>query len=145
MNRLNITVIAAAAFASITSVSAQDVDFEKSILPILEEKCMSCHRAPYTDPRTERAKKPKSGYRMDTAELIGKGGDENEANIVAGKGGESPVYKYTTLTEDDDWVMPPKGDLLTKEQQDLIKKWIDEGAKMGEWKETKFKPDGTKE
>jgi len=130
--------------ASISSVSAEDVDFQKEILPILEERCMGCHRATYTDPKTERTKKAKSGYRMDQASTIAGAGDENEANIVAGKADESPFYQYTTLGEDDDWIMPPKGDPLTKEQQELLKKWINEGANMGDWEETKFNPDGTK-
>ena len=30
--------------------------------------------------------------------------------------------------------MPPKGDMLTKAQTDLIKQWITEGAKFGSWK-----------
>jgi hypothetical protein len=30
--------------------------------------------------------------------------------------------------------MPPKGDRLTAEQLDLIKKWITEGASFGAWK-----------
>ena len=105
---------------------------------------MSCHRATYTDPKTGRTKKAKSGYRMDTAELLFGGGDENEANIVAGKPDESPVYTYTTLHEDDDWAMPTKGDRLTQEQQDAIRDWIAAGAELGDWTESKFDDAGNK-
>ena len=80
----------------------------------------------------------------DLVEFIVGEGDENDANIVPGNAEKSPVYKYTTLTEDDDWIMPSKGDLLTKTQQETIKNWINEGAKFGNWKVTTFNPDGTK-
>lgn len=127
------------------ALSAEDkVDFAKEVLPVLEEKCMSCHRETYTDPRTSRPKKPKSGYRMDTAEFILGAGDENEENVVAGKPDDSPSYTYTQLPEDDDYHMPTKGDDLTEDEAKLLKKWIEEGADLGDWKETKFEADGTK-
>ena len=124
--------------------SAQAVDFVKEVLPILEESCMGCHREAYKDPKTGRNKKPKSGYRMDTAELIVGAGDENEKNIVPGEPDKSPVYTTTTLPEDDDYFMPPKGDPLTAAQKELLKQWIADGADFGEWTGTKFNPDGTK-
>jgi mono/diheme cytochrome c family protein len=62
-----------------------------------------------------------------------KGGEEGK-DVVPGKPEESGVYTSTTLPEDDDKAMPPKGDRLTKEQQELIKKWIAEGANFGAWK-----------
>ena len=129
---------------SIAFSASAEVNFEKDVLPLLEEKCMGCHREAYTDPKRGRLKKPKSGYRMDTADLIKGAGDENKANIVPGDAEKSPVYKYTTLTEDDDWVMPTKGDLLTKAQQETLKNWINEGATFGSWKVTKFTPEGDK-
>lgn len=127
-----------------TPLTARAVDFEKDVLPVLEERCMSCHRATYTDPKTGRKKKAKSGYRMDTAELLLGGGDENDANIVAGKPDQSPFYTYTTLPEDDDWAMPTKGDRLTPEQQDAIKDWIAAGADLGGWQESTFDDAGNK-
>jgi len=120
------------------------VDFEKEVLPVLEKKCMGCHRADYVDARTGRNKSAKSGYRMDTAALIVKGGDENDANIVAGDPDKSPVYTYTNLDEEDDFFMPTKGDALTDDEKKLLKQWIKDGAKFGTWKESKFNADGTK-
>ena len=143
MSKNIFAIIAAAGTLSVTA-GVQAADFEKDVLPVLEERCMSCHRADYKDPRTGRTKSAKSGYRMDTAEFILGGGDENDANVVAGKPADSPLYTYTTLHEDDDWAMPTKGDRLTKEQQEAIKAWIEGGAKMGGWKETKFNDAGEK-
>ena len=40
----------------------------------------------------------------------------------------SSLYHVVTLPADDSEIMPPKGDPLTKEQTDTIKRWILEGA-----------------
>jgi len=125
-------------------VHAEDISFEKEVLPLLEKRCMGCHREAYKDPKRGRTKKPKSGYRMDTAELIVGAGSENEVNIVPGDAEKSPVYKYTTLSEDDEWIMPPKEPHFTKEEQGILKDWINQGAKFGDWKVTKFTPEGEK-
>ena len=116
--------------------STQAVDFEKEIWPIIETSCVKCHMAPYKDPKRGRTKNPKAGLRFDTAEFIMKGAEEDgewEKVIIPGKPSDSSFYTLITLDEDHDDVMPPKGDLLTKEQQELIKKWIADGAKFGSW------------
>ncbi len=118
-------------------LAADKVDFEKQIWPIIERSCLKCHKAPYVDERG-RKKKPKAGLRVDTAELFMAGADDEDDGkvkvIIPGKPEKSSFYTLTTLDEDDDDVMPSKGDLLTKEEQDLLKQWILEGAKFGKWK-----------
>ena len=42
---------------------------------------------------------------------------------------DSYLHEVLTLDEDDDMFMPPKGGPLTSEQIDIIKRWIEEGAK----------------
>jgi len=103
--------------------AAAPVDFSKEIKPILESSCLSCHGE----------EKPKGGLRLTTRAMAVKGG-ENGTALVPGKPGESPILSSTLLRPDDENVMPPKGVLLTKEQTDLIKAWVEQGA---EW------PDGT--
>ena len=39
-----------------------------------------------------------------------------------------------TLSNDDDAVMPARGDLLTRDQISLVRKWIESGADFGTWK-----------
>jgi hypothetical protein len=132
------TLIAAAAISG--QANAEEVSFEKDILPIMKDRCMDCHRAPYKDKRG-RVKNPKAGLRFDTAELLMKGSEDEGTYtpvIVAGKSAESSFYKLISLDPEDEDIMPPKGDALTKEQQELIKKWIDGGAKLGEWKSETF-------
>ena len=108
------------------------VDFEKQILPIFKERCFECHQKEYTD-KNGKVKKPKGKFRMDGAAVMMKGGSEGN-DVVPGDAAKSSVYTTTTLPADDDMAMPPKGDRLTKDQQELIKKWITEGANFGAWK-----------
>lgn len=93
------------------------VDFKKQVWPILDKSCIRCHDA----------KKKKGDLRLDTKAHAMKGG-ESGAVIVPGKSAESKLYKLITLPEDDDDFMPAKGDPLTKEQREVIRRWIDEGA-----------------
>jgi hypothetical protein len=126
----------AAAFAG-TSGAADPVDFEKQVLPILKDRCLECHVKAFTDERG-RLKKPKSGFRMDAAKFLIQGGDiqadEGKKAIEPGKSAESTLLTFASLPEEDEMAMPPKGDRLTTEQLELIKNWIDQGAKFGEWK-----------
>jgi formylglycine-generating enzyme required for sulfatase activity len=117
MNRFYVMAATAAVFTS--AYAADKVDFVKGVKPIFEKHCLSCHGE----------QKPKGGLKMTTRELSIKGGD-NGPGIVPGKPEESPIYKLTTLPPDDDNVMPPKGEKLTKEEQEMVKKWIEDGA---EW------------
>ena len=142
-----LTFLAMAAAATTGMATADEkVDFEKQILPILEERCMKCHREPYEDARG-RIKKPKGGLRLDTPEeIIAFKNDDGEANIVPGKPDESTFVKLIMLPEDDDDVMPPEGkaDHLSDEEIALVKKWITEGPTFGDWKVTKFDAEGNK-
>src|ERR1043165_666636 len=105
--------------AGLATPALAAVDFAKEILPILQKNCLECHGP----------EKQKGKLRLDSKEAALKGG-ENSPAFVAGKSAESEMYKRTTLARDHEDAMPPKGDGLTKAQQELLKKWIDEGA---EW------------
>jgi len=93
------------------------VDFAKSIQPLFEKHCLECHGP----------KKDKGGLRLDSKEAALKGGDDAKA-IVPGKPDESDALRRVSLPEGHDDIMPPKGDPLAKEQIELLKKWIAEGA-----------------
>lgn len=110
-----------------------EVSFEKEILPVLEAKCMECHKAPYE--KDGKTVKPKAGLRLDAAWAI-HAGSEDGAVVKAGAPSDSPMYVRTTLPVEDDDVMPPKGkaEPLTAAEMELMKKWIEEGAKFGEWR-----------
>ncbi len=133
MRHLLITAVTAALAAGSSFAQDAKVDFEKQLLPVLQERCFECHKKEYTDEKTGRIKKPKGKFRMDNPALMLKGGEEGK-DVVPGKPNESSVYTSVKLPEDDDKAMPPKGDRLTAAQIELIKQWIAEGANFGTWK-----------
>ena len=128
-------VIAAFAWSATTALAADKVDFAKDVWPILHDKCVSCHRAPYK--KGTRVKKPKGDLRIDTKELFLKGGEDGKV-VVPGKPDDSTIYTLTLLDEDHDDVMPPKGDLLTDKEKATLKNWILQGADFGTWTEGKY-------
>lgn len=112
------------AAASLMSVpfftAAADVDFAKEVKPILEQSCIKCHGT----------EKPKGRLNLTTRADALKGGDDG-TSLVPGKPAESPLYTTTILPADHDDVMPPqpKEKMLTKQQTDTLKAWIEQGAK----------------
>ncbi|MCP5558970.1 MAG: hypothetical protein H7A55_14595 [Verrucomicrobiaceae bacterium] len=97
--------------------SAAAVDYEKDILPILEDRCLDCHGPD----------KQKSEFRVDQRAVMLVGGDSGLKGIVPGYPGKSHLIELVK-TDDEDEIMPPKGDPLTRQQFALLEKWIIEGA-----------------
>lgn len=89
--------------------------FEKSVRPVLVEKCVSCHGSD----------KQKGGLRLDTRDAVLKGGERGTA-IVAGKPKESLLLTALAHT-DKDLKMPPSGKLPDRELAALTK-WVELGA-----------------
>lgn len=110
---------------------AQAPDFTKDVLPILESRCVECHRAPYQD-KNGVTKNPKGGLRLDGRGFVEKGG-KNGRVLAPGKPEQSPLYARTVLPEDDSDHMPDDGDPLTKAQTETLKRWIAAGADFGAW------------
>ena len=112
--------------AAMIPAHAQDgtgkISFEKQVKPILESACIRCHDEDEAE----------GELIMDTLANALIGG-ENGPAIVPEKPEESPLYVSTTLPEDDDMSMPPKGQFLAQSQIDVIGNWISEGA---EWPES---------
>ncbi len=93
--------------------------FQHVILPILAAKCNSCHCE----------EKSKGDLRMDTYELLLKGGEDAGKTVVPGKPDDSLAVTRTMLPDDDDEHMPPDGkEQLTPEEKGLLKWWIQAGA-----------------
>ncbi len=115
------------------AAAAQDVAFEKEIWPILEAKCVQCHRESYQDDGG-RTRNPKGGLRLDGAWAIAAGGDSGIV-IKPGDSGASEMVFRVSLPPDDADVMPPQGkaDPLTPAERRLLATWIDLGADFGGW------------
>jgi uncharacterized membrane protein len=97
---------------------ADQIVYADIVAPILERRCVSCHNE----------KKTKGKFRMDTYELLVKGGKEGPG-LEPGNAAESNILIRINLPEDDDEHMPPEGkpDLEAAEIA-VLKWWIDGGA-----------------
>ena len=85
---------------------------------ILETRCVQCHGAD----------KQKGELALHTAHNATQGGESGEPAIVPRKPDASVLIQRVALEEDDDEIMPPKGDSLTASQQATLHSWIEEGA-----------------
>ena len=99
----------------LVSPAARATDYQTDIVPLLKERCMSCHGSV----------KQKGGLRLDAGALIRKGGKHTV--IVPGDSGRSALIKHV-LSTDEDERMPPEGARLTAAQIDTLRQWIDGGA-----------------
>ena len=101
-----------------SSVQAEDdeIVFNRDIRPIIAENCISCH-GPDEHGR-------EADLRLDTLEGI-----LADNTVVPGKP-EKSEFIVRIFTDDDDDLMPPPDShkSLTKEQKELLKKWVEIGA-----------------
>ena len=126
--RLLIAVLISASFVWTLSrpVSAADaptkpVDFNREIRPILSDTCFTCHGP---DEKKRMAK-----MRLDETEglFVDRGGYKI---ITPGNAAQSKLYQKISSTNPA-FRMPPvySGRTLTPKQIEVIKQWIDQGAK----------------
>lgn len=113
-----------------SSILSGVIDFKKNVWPILEERCIECHRAPYE--RNGIIKKPKAGLRLDGAAHIMYGSHESPV-VVVDHPSRSSLYQRVILSPDDSDHMPPKGEPLTKSQKEILRMWIAQGVDFGSW------------
>ena len=124
VNTISLCVLPALALLAISTQShAADKDkvqFNRDIRPILADKCFACHGP---DKATRKAK-----LRLDIREEATKPRDFDAA-ITPGDPAKSSVIERV-FTDDEDDIMPPldSNRKVTKEQIELLKRWIDEGA-----------------
>jgi hypothetical protein len=116
--------------AKIASVSAQytesrkgTVDFFRDVQPILEKKCLDCHKGA----------KVKGGLKLESLADAIEGGEDDGPAITPHKPQDSALLKRVA-SKDEDSIMPPKGAPLTADQIAVLTKWIDEGAHWPEMK-----------
>jgi hypothetical protein len=104
--------------ASADDTSGADRLFTLKILPLLKGKCFGCHGEGPQDIR--------GGFDMQSRSGLLKGGESEEPSIVPGHPAESPLYQAVMW---EGYEMPPKeNDRLTKQETELIRRWIADGA-----------------
>ncbi|MBL9151527.1 MAG: hypothetical protein JNK37_03540 [Verrucomicrobiales bacterium] len=109
--------------------SSPAVDFEKEILPIFQSRCFRCHGNG----------EAKGSLSLEPAEI--QKHIKSSGQINPGNSGRSILMERLTTDNADDKM--PRNGALAQTQIDLIKQWIDEGAKIGGEPDTKGgdKPD----
>ncbi|MEL7267085.1 MAG: DUF1549 domain-containing protein, partial [Planctomycetota bacterium] len=109
--------VAADAVASDAATAGSDVRvrFATQIRPILSENCFFCHG---TDPENRRA-----DLRLDT--------EDGAADVIVAGDAESSELYARLVSDDQDTLMPPPDShrTLTSEQIDLVRRWIEQGAR----------------
>ena len=104
---------------------AEEVSFNRDIRPILSNKCFSCHGPDKHDRKAE--------LRLDISEGSDGAYREKDGNFALKPGSidDSELW-HRIISEDSEEVMPPpeaNKKLLTVQEKELIKAWINSGAK----------------
>jgi hypothetical protein len=108
------------ALLSLAAYGDEPVDFARDVQPILAERCFECHGA----------KKQRAGLRLDSRSPAMAGSDNGEVVVlVPGDAAGSLLFQLVS-SDDEDLRMPSKGEGLTIEQIDVLRRWIDAGL---EW------------
>ncbi len=109
-------VVISITFAIVSSVTAEDLEFNRDIRPILSDKCFFCHGPDEEDRQAD--------LRLDQAEAA------HEYAIVPGKPEESELIARL-LNPDPELRMPPADSEkhLSAEEIKLLTDWIKQGAK----------------
>jgi uncharacterized protein DUF1553/uncharacterized protein DUF1549/cytochrome c len=104
------------------TAQAGEVHFNRDVLPILAEHCYTCHG----QDKAGRKGNLQIHVREEALALRKSGGHV----IIPGKASESLMITRI-LSKDADEVMPPpkSGKSLTSQQAEILRQWIDQGAK----------------
>lgn len=103
--------------ATSSVVVADDVDFQRDIAPILEERCWFCHGEDEQE----------SNLRLDLRPRMLKGGDSGLSAVVPGKPEKSYLIELINHN-DDEMRMPPDEGKLPAEEIAMLTEWIKQGA-----------------
>ena len=107
--------------SAFSSQAVEKISFNRHIRPLLSDQCFACHGPD--------ANKREAGLRLDIREEAIKPVKSGEIAIVPGKPEESDLIARINETDPDECMPPPKTHKsLTKEQKELFRQWIADGA-----------------
>jgi hypothetical protein len=115
-------------FLTVSTLAAEKpIDFNRDIRPIFSENCYACHGPDHN--------KRKNGLRFDHQEEPFQKLESGKIAIVPGDLANSEMIRRITTSDPDDHMPPPDSlNQLSKEQIELLKRWVKEGAKWkGHW------------
>lgn len=108
-------LVVMAAISAQVSWAADEVDFARDVQPLLRAHCFECHGP----------EQQKNGFRLDRRKDAMRGGTRS----MIGPGNSEASVMYLRLVSDKFGPqMPPTGP-LDDDQIEIIKRWIDQGAK----------------
>jgi mono/diheme cytochrome c family protein len=113
-----VAVFSAASRLAAADVVAKSVDYSREVQPILTANCYACHG-------------PDAGQRKAKLRLDQRDSTIKKA-IKPGDASHSPLIRRISSGDPDEMMPPPdsKKDRLTPAQIDVLRRWIDEGAKF---------------
>ncbi|SHI42598.1 Planctomycete cytochrome C [Rubritalea squalenifaciens DSM 18772] len=102
----------------------EEIDFNIHVRPILSDTCFHCHGP---DSKNQKGDFALHTFADATKELVNAKG---KYGIVPGKPEESEIIARV-FSEDEEEIMPPADSIhkLTSEQKDILKRWVEQGAK----------------
>src|SRR5262249_11628849 len=110
----------AAKFAAVKTQHVQhggdSVDFFRAVKPLLESRCVDCHRG----------SKAKGNLQLDARPALLKGGASGPA-VIPGDAASSELIRRVASHEEGE-AMPPKGARLTDEEVATLTRWVQQGA-----------------
>lgn len=133
MNRAPFILLLIAAFALGLSCQkkpdAQTVEFARHIKPLLQSRCINCHNsgALFGD------------LNMESRALALKERAKGPV-ITPGKPEASQLYIVLTLPEPEKKAMPPTGHRIPQKDVEMVKLWIEQGAKWPDGAEGAVRP-----
>ena len=95
------------------------VDYVKDVRPILRAKCAMCHNEA----------EPSGGLRLDGVAHVMKGGDSGPV-LIPGHSTESRLIQAVVQAGDLKMPPPEEGKPLESAQIEILRRWIDQGAKI---------------
>lgn len=121
--RVRLAILVLVATTAPGAVAADDVSFERDVLPILNSRCVMCHLP-------GAALGGLSLYPDARASLVGVASTQSPLKLVE-PGAPDSSYLYLKLTGTQDPAsgqpMPPTG-LLDAAEIGLLRRWIEQGA-----------------
>jgi WD40 repeat protein len=112
-------IILLAAMAPTALASEPEIRFKEQVAPILVQRCLGCHGP----------KKASGHFRLDTfARLMGE--SDSGKTIEPGKPDESLILELIVQAEPKGR-MPKDADSLPKLEVEILRRWIEQGAKSG--------------
>ncbi|MFQ5993773.1 MAG: c-type cytochrome domain-containing protein [Acidiferrobacterales bacterium] len=115
------SVVTVALLSGVVIACTRQVSYQADVEPIFQQYCTECHLS-------EGKGHKQSGFRVDSYENVMKGTRFGEV-IVPGTGITSTLYLLVAGKTHSSIRMPHGQRSLSKKEIELIKTWIDQGAK----------------